>query len=342
MPRLSSIRTTAVCIDASGGYHACVGPQQLNVYVKEVAESVGFDACGIARAEPIGRADYLRAWINAGKAGSMEYLHRHFGKRSNPQLLLDGAKTVIVVALMYEQPPPPIPPKKSTTGRIAKYAWGDDYHPIVKSKLHEMADRMRADLDERFDSKACVDTAPLVEREVAASAGIGWIAKNTLVLDARLGSYFFLGELVTTLEVAPDAPAVDHCGSCTACLDACPTEALIAPYQMDASRCISYLTIEHRGDISRPFQEKLGDWIFGCDECQAVCPHNSSVPVTRAPGLALRPPAPAPRLEELLTWSVEEYRTQLKRSAIRRATLDMLKRNARIALRSGAGSGPPS
>ena len=220
------------------------------------------------------------------------------------------------------------------------YAWGDDYHDVVKRKLFALADRMRLDLTEPFEAKACVDTAPLLEREAAAAAGIGWIGKNTMVLDHRLGSYFFLGALVTTLELAVDEPVADHCGSCTACLDACPTDAFPAPYEMDASRCISYLTIEHRGDISKAFQEMMGDWIFGCDVCQEVCPFNRDAPETREPRFAIRSPAPDPKLEDVLGWSLDDYRRQLRGSAVKRAKLDMLKRNAKIARENQGATNP--
>ena len=166
------------------------------------------------------------------------------------------------------------------------YAWGDDYHEVIRSKLGALVERMRTELVEPFEARVCVDTAPILERELAAAAGIGWIGKNTLVLHHELGSYFFLGAIVTTLDLAPDEPLPDHCGTCTACLDACPTQAFPKPYEMDASRCISYLTIEHRGDISKPFQKMMGDWVFGCDVCQEVCPYNRSAPTTREPRIA--------------------------------------------------------
>jgi epoxyqueuosine reductase len=176
---------------------------------------------------------------------------------------------------------------------------------------------------------------PIVERELAAAAGVGWIGKNTLVMHSELGSYIFLGVLLTTLNIASDEPIADHCGTCTACLDACPTQAFIAPYRMDASRCISYLTIEHRGAISRPFQEMMGDWIFGCDVCQDVCPHNRKAPVTREPRLAVRQPAPMVELDRLLVWGDAEYKASVGDSAMSRARLEMLQRNAEIARSNG-------
>jgi epoxyqueuosine reductase len=191
---------------------------------------------------------------------------------------------------------------------------------------------MRAVLSEPFDAKICVDTSPVIERELAAMAGIGWIGKNTLVLHETLGSYFFLGVVLTSLDLAHDAPSPDHCGSCTRCLDACPTQAFPRPYQMDASRCISYLTIEHRGDMPSELHAPIGDWVFGCDVCQEVCPYNRDAPLTREPRFAPRPPGPRPDLDEIAAWSDTTYQSAVNGSAADRARLDMWRRNARIVL----------
>ncbi len=327
-------------------------PTDLNACVKAAAAEVGFERCGVAKAAAIGRGDYVRWWLDQGMAGSMEYLHRHLEKRLDPRELLPGAKSAIVVALVYKQPanqsrdregavsdPQTASPLtkggprgvREPRGRVAMYAWGEDYHDVLRDKLREMEKRMRAQVSEPFECRICVDTAPIIERELAAAAGIGWIAKNTLVIDPELGSYFFLGVMLTTLDIVADKPMADHCGTCTACLEACPTQAFTAPYELNASRCISYLTIEHRGDISKPFQEMMGDWVFGCDVCQDVCPHNRKAPDTREPRFAARDPAPAPPLQELLAWNENEYREKLRGSAMSRAKLDMLQRNARIA-----------
>jgi len=306
-------------------------PEETTGLVKRLAAALGFDRCGIAPAAPIARAEYVHRWLANGRAGTMDYLKRYAEQRLDPAKLLDGARSVIVVALSYKQETPPRE-SGAPRGRVAMYAWGDDYHKVIKKKLFALADEMRNVLDESFESKACVDTAPLLEREMAALAGIGWIGRNTLVLNETHGSYFFLGALVTTLELTPDDPGVDHCGTCTACLDACPTGAFPAPYEMDASRCISYLTIEHRGEIDAQFHAAMGDWIFGCDVCQQVCPHNRHAATTREPRFALREPGPAPELDDILNWTEPDYAETLRGSAIKRAKLDMLQRNARIAL----------
>lgn len=267
----------------------------------------------------------------------MDYLHRNAEQRVDATKLLPGAKSVVVCALNYHQPIPPtsndIAEECQAQGQVAMYAWGDDYHKVIKRKLFAIIDRLRGDLAEPFEAKACVDTVPILEREYAARAGVGWIGKNTLVMNQSHGSYFFLGLIVTTLELPSDEPSPDHCGTCTRCLDACPTNAFPTAYEMDASRCISYLTIEHRDEKIPPeLASLMGDWVFGCDVCQQVCPHNCRVPETTEPKFAIRPPGPHPDLEEMCNASDDEYRERLRGSAIKRATPDMLRRNARIAL----------
>ena len=312
---------------------------ELAEWIEQRASSAGFQRCGIARAEPIGRGAFLRDWLAAGRAGSMAYLHRCLEERANPALLLEGARSVIVFALSYR--PCEADEKEPTDGygRIARYAWGEDYHTVLKDKLFALVGEIRAVVGENERFKVCVDTAPLLEREVAAAAGIGWIGKNTLILDAEWGSYLFLGAVITTLDLPADDPVEDHCGTCTACLDACPTGALDAPYQMDAAKCISYLTIEHRDAVSESLVDRMGSWLFGCDICQEVCPHNRHAPATSEPRFAPRPPAPAIAPEEVLRWSVEDYRSQLKGSAMRRAKLEMFQRNARILQQNASVGG---
>ncbi|HLF24633.1 MAG TPA: tRNA epoxyqueuosine(34) reductase QueG, partial [Burkholderiales bacterium] len=235
--------------------------------------------------------------------------------------------------LSYHQqgPTKPVPPAEAY-GRVAMYAWGEDYHAVLRRKLETLVGQMRKSFPEPFETRICVDTTPVVEREMAAAAGIGWIGKNTLVLNPSLGSYFFLGVVITTLDLEPDEPMPDHCGTCTACVDACPTKAFPAPYEMDASRCISYLTIEHRGEIPASLHSAMGDWIFGCDVCQKACPHNRHTPETRESAFAPRSTNAQPRLHNLLNWSQADYARELRGSAMKRAKLAMLQRNARIAL----------
>jgi epoxyqueuosine reductase len=298
--------------------------------IDRLARELGFDRVGVARAESLGRSEYLRAWLGQGRAGHMHYLHRNLASRENPAALLPGARSVIVAALNYYQPEPR-PPDDGPRGRVARYAWGRDYHRVVKKRLWKLVERLRAEVAKPFEARVCVDTAPILERELAARAGIGWIGKNTMVLSRGLGSYFYLGEIITTLDLPADEPAADHCGSCTKCLEACPTGALPEPYKMDASRCISYLTIELRDAIPDELQHLIGDWVFGCDICQDVCPFNRKAPNTTDPDLAPRPPALQPLLADLLAWTPDDYDAHTRGSALRRAALDMLRRNAQIA-----------
>ncbi len=296
--------------------------------VRGLATDVGFDRVGIARAEAIARADYLNRWLAAGRAGTMEYLHRNGPIREDPRRLVEGARSVIVVAMNYHQVAPQPTGRDGPRGRVAMYAWGADYHEVVKERLHRLADGMRAAIDEPFEARCCVDTVPIMERELAAAAGIGWIGKNTMVLHQELGSYFFLGEVVTTLELVPDAPLTDRCGTCTRCLEACPTGAFPAAYEMDASLCVSYLTIEHRGEIAASLHRSMGDWIFGCDVCQRVCPYNRDAPISDA--FSRHVAGESLGLDEVERWSVDDYRRVLKHSAVKRAKPEMLRRNAGI------------
>ncbi|HEY3242775.1 MAG TPA: tRNA epoxyqueuosine(34) reductase QueG [Phycisphaerae bacterium] len=327
-----------------------MSPTDKSRIVQQLGAALRFDRIGVARAAELPRADYLTEWLRLGRAGKMQYLHHHDALRRDPQGLLPGARSIIVTALNYRQPAPAPPTEGQPRGRVAMYAWGADYHEVVRGRLERLVAGMRAAIDEPFDTRICVDSAPLVEREWAAAAGVGWIGKNTLVLDPELGSTFFLGEIVTTLDLAPDEPVTDHCGSCTRCLEACPTQAFPRAYEMDASRCISYFTIELRDAIPPEFHSAIGDWVFGCDICQDVCPFNRKAPTTPVNEFAARPPNPWPSLLELLNWSPEDYRAKLKGSAMKRAKLEMLKRNAAIALenasvlaqRAAGASEPPT
>ncbi|NLE57833.1 MAG: tRNA epoxyqueuosine(34) reductase QueG, partial [Planctomycetes bacterium] len=225
------------------------------------------------------------------------------------------------------------PASDEPRGCVARYAWGRDYHRVVRKRLHHLADRLREVMDEPLQTRVCVDTAPIIEREWAAAAGIGWIGRNTMVIDAQIGSMFMLGEILTTLELEPTAPAKDRCGNCTRCVQACPTGALTEPYRMDASRCISYLTIEHRGDIPENLSQRMGNWVFGCDVCQEVCPWNRHAARSSAESVNARNPlVPSPPLADLCELSADQYDQFLRGSTMKRATLEMLKRNARIAL----------
>lgn len=302
----------------------------------EEARAAGFDHAGIAAAGPLAGGEQLAFWLDAGRHGEMAYLQRTRHQRHDPRSLLPGARAVVVVAHVYK--PPDDAGSASTRaaagrGQIARYAWGADYHELIRRKLRDVVTALRGKLSEPFTTRICVDTAPILEREAAAAAGVGWIGKNTMAVHPRLGSFFFLGEIITTLDLKPSKPLTDHCGSCRRCLDACPTGAFIGPYRMDARRCIAYLTIEHRSDIPQQLQEGMGNWVFGCDICQEVCPYNRKAPATREPEYLLSerfPLPPNPSLEVLVQWD-DEQQHSLADSAMNRARPEMLRRNARIA-----------
>lgn len=296
--------------------------------IKQKALSLGFDLVGIAPAEPSRYRDYVRRWLDEGQHGSMQWMANRFEERVDPAVYVPSARSIICVAINYHTPLQPVPEaERHLHGRVARYALGDDYHELIKKRLHELADWIRTQRPEAV-TRACVDTAPVLEREAAARAGIGWQGKNTCTINPRMGSWLLLGEIITTLQLPADEPAIDHCGTCTRCIEACPTQAIVAPYQLDARRCISYLTIEHRGEIDPPLREAIGDWLYGCDICQDVCPHNRKAPPAAHPAVQPRFPTGTLHVEQVLAWGPDEYRQTLRGSAMKRVKLPVLQRNA--------------
>jgi epoxyqueuosine reductase len=306
-----------------------ISMRDITEQAKAKALSLGFDLVGIASAQRSGYSDYLRRWLDAGRAGEMRYLADRFEERTDPSVYLSGARSIICVGLNYFTSLASND-DVSPRGRVARYALGLDYHEVIKPRLHALADWLRGATG--GECKAAVDTAPLMEKELAQRAGIGWIGKNTCVIDRQRGSYFFLGEVVTTAALIPDQPAEDLCGSCRRCIDACPTGAITAPYELDARKCISYLTIEHRGDIEANLSTQMGDWIYGCDICQEVCPWNRRAEPSDDSTMAPRFADGRIDLLSLLNWDATTYQTQLRKSAMKRVKLPMLQRNASIAL----------
>jgi epoxyqueuosine reductase len=302
--------------------------------VRAAARGLGFDLVGIASAQPSRYREYLRQWLDDGRAGTMDWLAQNFEKRSDPSAYLPGCKSVVCVALNYNALIEKLPEEEARWhGRVARYAMGDDYHEIVRDKLDRLADWIR----EKFPgtrTQRGVDTAPIGERELAARAGIGWVGKHTLVINSKLGSWLFLGEVLTTLELAADEPAVDHCGTCRRCIEACPTGAIVGEYQLDARRCISYLNIEHRGLIEPELAAKMGDWLVGCDICQEVCPHNHEAPFASDGAMRPRQKTGTLDLREVLKWKSGEANPTLSGTAIKRVKLAVLQRNARRILQS--------
>ncbi|MCL6258520.1 tRNA epoxyqueuosine(34) reductase QueG [Aquiflexum sp. TKW24L] len=241
--------------------------------IKTQAKNLGFDFCGIAKAEFLEEeAPKLEAWLNQNYQGEMAYMTNHFDKRLDPTKLVEGAKTV--VSLVYNYFPKKELFQEKEDFKIAKYAYGQDYHHVIKDKLKVLLENLRQEIGE-IGGRAFVDSAPVMERQWAQKSGLGWLGKNSLLLNKEMGSFFFLAELVIDLEVTPDPPILkDYCGTCTKCIDACPTEAIVQPGVVDGSKCISYLTIELKENIPAAFKGKMENWIFGCDICQNVCPWN--------------------------------------------------------------------
>jgi epoxyqueuosine reductase len=288
---------------------------------------LGFDKVGIAPAvEPPGFPRFVD-WLTAGNAAGMGYLDRHAAIREHPERLLPGARSVVMTSLVYGKPEALNPSR--TQGKVARYARGSDYHEQIWTKLDSLLGWLIAEVP-GARGRALADTAPLLERDFARLAGLGWIGKNTMLIDRRLGSFTFLGAVVTDVELEPDPPhASSHCGTCTRCLDACPTDAFTAPYTLDARRCISYWTIEHRGPIDEAYADQLDGWVFGCDICQDVCPWNRKAPGGRAPELDPRPGLTTP---DLIEWLKSDPSADLKGTALRRAKRAGLQRNAALIL----------
>jgi epoxyqueuosine reductase len=336
-------------------------------WIVEKASALGFDLCGVVRAEKFPELELTKEWLALGYAGEMKYLADE--RRSNPQSVMPGLRSVIVCALNYNSPASRSidafqTPGAQPNGWISRYAWGQDYHEILQQKLQGLASSLPERFAEPQEARIYADTGPLHERVFAKHAGLGWLGKNTLLLNAKLGSWFFLGVILTTLDIPPtlgpaELPPADLCGSCTKCIDACPTGALVEPYVMDARLCISYLTIELRSSIPEDLREPMGRHVFGCDICQDVCPWNRRAPVTQAaefqPRTYAQPtesrsqewPAPIaegiekeslflPRLEWLAAMNEEQFRTVFRGSPVKRTKWRGLVRNASIALGNSA------
>ena len=301
--------------------------------IKAKARELGFDACGIAPAAAHPELRFLREWLDRGYAGDMAYLHRTAERRADVRHVVPSARTVIVTATNYHTNRP-----YSTEcadphrARIARYAWGDDYHDVVGARLDALLAWMRESSAEPFEARAYVDTGPVQERVYAQHAGLGWIGKNTCVINPELGSWIFLGAIICSLALDVDAPSLDQCGTCALCLEACPTQAIVAPGVLDSTRCISYLTIERRGDIPAEHRDAIGAHVYGCDICQEVCPWNASAPRSSDPAWQPRPAWDAVDLAALSARTDDELAADLRGSAMSRAKAHGLRRNITIAL----------
>jgi epoxyqueuosine reductase len=311
-----------------------IPPHALSATLKAMAREAGFDLVGITRAAPSSHPDAYARWIDEGQHGSMHYLAERIHERVDITQKFPWAKSILCVGLAYHQPTPEAPPDTGPIGKIARYAWGRDYHKVIDGKLRALERRLRDLLNSETEpllARSYTDTGPLLEREFAARAGLGWVGKNTLLIHPHHGSWFLLGEMVLNLDLTPDSPLADHCGTCRRCIDACPTDA-ITPYHVNGSKCISYLTIEHRDEIPPQFHDPMREagYVIGCDICQEVCPFNRRPLQTTEPDFAARTPAPALPLSEILRWQEAEWDALTRGRAFRRAKPAMWKRNAAI------------
>ncbi len=319
---------------------------QLAEQIERTALEAGFDLAGISPVRDFPELSYFPQWIADGHAGEMKYLEARDQagelKRASLRSAAPWARSVIVCAINYNTAEPySTRVHDPERGWISRYAWGpEDYHNSVMRKLREVEKKLRgwAQEDAELQTRCYVDTGPLVERIYAKYAGVGWVGKNTCIINQKLGSWLFLGVILTSLELPPDLPAPDRCGTCTRCIEACPTDAILAPYQLDSNRCISYLTIEKRGAIPEELRAGMGRHVFGCDICQDVCPWNRKAPVTTAPEFQPREGLFNPALEWLAEMNAEEFREEFRGSPIRRAKHSGIRRNAAIAMGNSGDS----
>ena len=298
--------------------------------IKAESQRLGFLSCGISKAGFLEEeAPRLETWLNQNMQGQMSYMEDHFDKRLNPTLLVDGAKSVISLLLNYY----PLELQNQDSYKVSKYAYGQDYHSVIKEKLNELLHFIQTEIGE-VSGRAFVDSAPVLDKAWAAKSGLGWIGKNSNLITQKVGSFYFIAELIIDLELEYDTPTTDHCGSCTACIDACPTEAIVAPYVVDGSKCISYFTIELKDNLPQEMKGKFDDWIFGCDVCQDVCPWNKFSKPHNEPLFQTAP--------EILSYSKSDweeitndtFQKVFKNSALKRTKYEGLLRNINFSKES--------
>jgi len=298
--------------------------EALRSQVKRLAHDLDFDDCRIAAADEAAHAEEFRQWIAEGCHGNMEWLARNPDRRTRPQEVVPGAQCVIVLALNYH-----VPGEEQGRGKIARYAWGDDYHDLIEKRLKAF----NAELEKLGGrQRYYVDTGPVLERDFASESGLGWTGKSSMQIHRQLGTWFFLAELITTLDIARDEPFGDHCGKCPRCIDACPTQAITAPRHLDARRCISYLTIEHKGSIPHEFRRAIGDRIYGCDDCLAVCPWNRFAQDSSEASFQAREFITGWDLRDYLALDDERFRELFRKSPIKRIKRRGFLRNVCVAL----------
>jgi epoxyqueuosine reductase len=304
-------------------------PAELKTHLVEFAHELGFNSCRVTRCSPPTHAAQFGDWLSRGEHAEMEYMAREEEKRRRPEKILPGAKSIIVLAVNYFQGEEVLRSRTIPTGKIARYAWGDDYHDVITHKLASIDNLLQ---EFGGEQKCYVDTGPILERDHAAQAGIGWHGKSTMLIDQRLGTWFFLAEILTTLELPADGPVRDRCGTCERCIKACPTGAITAPHKLDARRCISYLTIELKGAIPVNLRPLIGGRIFGCDDCLDACPWNRFAEVSRETAFAARRSTTAFLLRDYLTLNDQEFRELFRGSPIKRIKRRGFLRNVCVAL----------
>ena len=295
----------------------------------DFAREIGFDSCRVASCSPPAHTEEFGNWLSQGAHGEMEYMARGEEKRRDPQRILPGARSIVILALNYFQGTEVRRSETAATGRVARYAWGDDYHDVIEAKLRKIDNFLR-----QFGGvqKCYVDTGPILERDHAAAAGIGWHGKSTMLIDEKLGTWFFLAEILTTLELPPDKPTRDRCGTCERCINACPTGAITAPHRLDARRCISYLTIELKSSIPLELRPLIGDRIFGCDDCLDACPWNRFAQVSRETAFRARRSTTGFALRDYLDLNETQFRSLFRNSPIKRIKRRGFLRNVCVAL----------
>jgi epoxyqueuosine reductase len=307
----------------------------LTAFVKQEAQRLGFDLVGIATPDSPQHLETYLSWLNAGLHGEMAYLDTERARRgrADPRALLPACRSILVLGMCYDKPAPPARRKTSSSGRVAAYAWGDDYHETLPELLEALVGSLEAQVGHPIAHLSYTDTGPVLERDLAQRAGLGWIGKNTCLIHPRLGSYFFLAEILLDVDLKPDDPfKSDHCGTCTRCIEACPTDCILPNRTLDARRCISYLTIELKGPIPASLRDSLGDWIFGCDICQQACPWNLRFASQHGnAAFAPRPQVASPYLSEELTLSAQDFNRKFKNSPVKRSKRRGYLRNAAVA-----------
>ena len=319
---------------------SCADPAPLVENIRAWGRALGFDAIGIADVDLASAEAGLEAWLAAGFHGSMDYMARHGLRRARPAALVPGTISVIAARMNYLDPgalDPDVALADGNRAYVSRYALGRDYHKVLRARLQQLADRIAAAVGP-FGHRVFTDSAPVLEVELAQRAGLGWRGKHTLLLHREAGSWFFLGELFTDIRLPADQPVTEHCGSCTRCIEVCPTQAIVAPYRLDARRCISYLTIEHAGPIPEPLRAAIGNRVYGCDDCQLACPWNRYAKPAGIPDFAVRNGLDDATLTELFRWTEEQFDRRMEGSAIRRIGHERWLRNLAV----GLGNAPTS